>query len=232
MSKYQDRNSMYHDKPVENGDPRSNNGWIYSAYSQYLAPETLDHMKLLALRTSCTKSMSPLKITRLPGKETPPQSKDEIIGLISLGLLSNEDLRRSHYNFSSQDVEFERKLSLKSVYKAIKALYAIRNEHRNYIWENKVLDGYPLAFRLAPWDIFYVKKMAGKRPSLLETTLFYLNAYTTIKKGNKSVRMMLWLQLADMKHYLLKYIPLKDYVLSYFGPEHTFYTNITSSEVK
>ncbi len=226
MSKYQDKNTMWHDKPCINGEPRSNNGWIYTAYSKYLAPGTLSMNKLDELFEGCVKSYHPLKITRLPNKEEPPESKDEIIGLVSVGLIDNNDLKRSHYNFSSQDITFPRKLTLKSTFKVIKALWKIRKEHRNYVWQNKIVDAYPLAFKLAPWDIFYVKKMAGEKVNVLEATMFYLNAFTTIKKGNKSVRMLLWLQLMDMNHWLLRFVPLKEWVLDYFGPQHDFYLNL------
>ena len=232
MSKYQDKDTYWHDRECFNGEPRSNNRNIYTAYAKYLAPGTVENMRILSEYSKCVKTLSPLKINRLPGKEEPLFSKDEVIGAVSLGLLSNETLSRSYYNFCNQDVEFERKLSLKSVYRAIKALYAIRNEHRNYIWENKVLDGYPLAFRLAPEDIYYVRRMSGKRAGIFNTLVFYANTLLSMYNGNKSAKMLTWLKLADLKHPLLKYIPLKDYVLAYFGPDHTFYHNITSSEGK
>lgn len=222
MKVYQDIDTFYHDKPCINGEPSSNNGFIYTAYSKYLNPNTTDRHRILARFIKCTKSLSPVKITRLPQMETPPCSKDEVVGMVSLGLLSNYELSRSHYNFCSQDIEFERKLSLKSIFRAVKALYKIRKEHRNYVWENKVIDAYPLAFRLPPEDIYYVQKYHGVNPGLFNTIMFHLGAISTYIRGDKSSRMMLFLKLNDLNHPLKKLIPVKKWVRNYFGDDHIF----------
>ena len=225
-SNYQDRYTRWHDKECKNGDPSSNNGWIYTAYAKYLAPDTTNSHYILLCAQGCIKSYSPLIAHRLPGKPFPPMSKDEIIGLVSLGLMHNHELQNSHYNFCNIDRNFDRKLSFKSVYKAIKTLWGIRKEHRNYVWQNQLVDAYPLAFKLGPEDIYYVKKMSGEKPSLLETGIAYLNGIMTYYKGNKSARMMLWLKMEDLKHPLLKYIPKKQWVLDYFGEKHPFYIGL------
>jgi len=222
MKVYQDLDTFYHDKPCINGQPSSNNGYIYTAYSKYLAPDTTNRHRLLARFLKCTKSLDPVKINRLPQKETPPCSKDEIIGMVSLGLLSDSELSRSHYNFCNLDTPFERKLSLKSIFGAVRALYKIRNEHRNYVWQNKVIAGYPLAFRLPNWDIYYVQKYSGVTPSLMNTLLFYINFINVYIKGDKSSRMMLFLQLNDLKSPLRKIIPYKKWIKDYFPEDHTF----------
>ena len=222
MYNYQDRETGWHDKMVIDGEPSSNNSWIYSAYSRYLAPNTTDRHKLISRYAKCKRSANPLKIDRLPGKKEPLFSKDEVIGCVSLGLLSDGELSESHYNFCNADEDFERKLSLKSIYKAVKALYKIRNEHRNYVWKNKVLDAYPLAFRLPNWDIYYVQKMGGKSPSLVNTTLFYLNFLSIYIKGDKSSRMMIWLQLNDLDNPLKRILPYKRWVKDYFEDTHPF----------
>jgi hypothetical protein len=219
---YQDIDTFYHHKPVVNGDPSSNNGYIYTAYSKYLAPNTLDRHRIIARFVKCTKSLDPVKITRLPGMETPPLSKDEIIGMVSLGLISDSELSRSHYNFCSQDIAFERKLSLKSIFGAVKALFKIRKEHRNYVWENRIVEAYPLAFRLPPEDIYYVQKYSGVSPSLLNTTIFYANMAMVWAKGDKSSRMMLFLKLNDLGHPFRKLIPYKKWVRDYFPADHPF----------
>lgn len=232
MSKFQDSSTGWHDKLCINGEPRSNNSWIYSSYAKYLAPNTTDDIKLAARFAKCVVSMEPLRINRLPYKEEPLFSKDEVIGCRSLGFLTDSDLARSHYNFCNTDAKFERKLSLKSIYKALKALYAIKDEHRNYVWQNEVLDAYPLAFRLAPEDIYHSRKLDGKSAGIFNTIVFYLNTALTIYKGNKSARMLTWLKLKDLKHPLLRFIPLKKYVLAYFGPTHPFYLNVAKGDVK
>lgn len=226
MSKYKCKYGLYHDKPVENNEPRSNNGWIYTAYSKYLAPGNIDDNQIYRTYQQCVKSYTPLSINRLPNKPLPPFSKDEVIGCVSLGLLKNDELERSHYNFCNINKEFDRKLSFKSLWKAIKVLYKAKDEHRNYIWENEIVEAYPLAFRLPPEDIYYVKEYSGVRASIFESVAFYLNAAMTIYNGNKSSRMLLWLKLEDMNHWLKKFVNKDQWVLDYFGPDHDFTKNL------
>lgn len=226
METFQDRDTFYHDKPTVNGEPSSNNGYIYTAYARYLAPNTVNMHKVLSRYVKCTKSLNPVMITRLPGKEEPPFSKDEVVGAVSMGLLTDNELSNSHYNFSSQDIEFERKLSLKSIFRAVKALYKIRKEHRNYVWKNKIVDAYPLAFRLPPEDIYYVQKFHGKDSGLFNTIMFYLGFLSTYLKGDKSSRMMLFLKLNDLNHPLKRIIPYKKWVRNYFPENHPFVRNL------
>lgn len=223
---YQDSDSFYHDKPTKNGDPSSNNGFIYTAYSNYLAPDSISRNAILARYINCRESLDPLMINRLPYKKLPPQSKDEIIGMVSLGLLSNGELEASHWNFCNIDDKFDRKLTIKSFFKAAISLFKVRKEHRNYAWENNMTETYPLMFNLPLWDRYYVKKQYSVSPNLAEVTFFYLNAAMTYFKGNKSSRMMLWLQLSDLRHPLLKYIPRNKWVRTYFGDDHTFTKNL------
>lgn len=225
MNKYQDSQTYYHDKPCVNGLPSSNNRNLYTAYSKYLAPRTIDMNKIRAAYSDCIVFRDPMIINRLPGKLTPPLSKDEVIGMTSLGLLSYHLLQRSFFNFCNYDFG-ERKLTILSTIKALFALYKIRKEHRNYVWENKVYDAYPLAFRLPPEDIYYVKTMNNVTPTLFEKIVFNLNMRNVIKSGDKSSRMMLWLKLKDIDHSMADELPIKSYVLDYFGKDHIFYQNI------
>lgn len=220
-SQYQDYDTMWHDKKCINGQPRSNNRNIYSSYSKYLAPGTLDMDRVRSAFSDCIVFRTPMIINRLPNKMYPMFSKDECIGAFSLGLLDYNMLERSHFNFCNKDFG-ERKLSLMITLKAIWALWKIRKEHRNYVWENNVYDAYPLAFRLPPEDIYYVKKMSNIRPSILESIVFNINMKMTIKSGNKSARMMLWLKLNDMNHPMKNKIPTKQWVEDYFEESHPF----------
>ena len=229
MSKsYQDIYTRYHDKETTNGSISSNNGFIYSAYAKYLAPDTMDHEKLVQCYNKCFRNGLPLKIDRSPNKPIPPFSKDEAIGAVSLGLLNDKELEASHWNFCNLEYT-PRKLTFKSVFTAIKALYKIRNEHRNYVWQNEVKEGYALAFYLAPFDQYYVKRFYGKSTSLLQTVAFYLNFISTFYKGNKSVRMMLMLQCMDMNHFLLRFIPKDKWVKAYFSEDHPFVKNLNKN---
>jgi hypothetical protein len=226
MKNYQDRWTRWHDKPCTDGEPSSNNGWIYSAYAQHLMPTTVktceDSFKLLDCYLSCRNSVYPLKIDRSPNDPTPPLSKDEVIGVVSLGLLEPVELKSSHWNFCNFVDYKPEKLTIISIIKAAKLLYAARKEHRNYIWENKVEDAYCLAFWLAPHDQYYVLKQYEKKPSILQTIAFYLNIVSVLTSDNKSTKMMLWLQLADLEHPLVNLVPKDKWVRNYFGEEHPF----------
>ena len=225
MNEYQDKWSRWHDKPCLNGEPKSNNGWIYTAYGKYLDPnhlESRDMMSRLDCYIGCKKNQSPIKIDRLPGKLTPPLSKDEVIGLVSLGLLTRHELEDSHWNFCNF-VEYQpKKLNFLSVCKAAILLYKARNEHRNYIWQNKVESAYSLAFWLAPHDQYYVIKRYGNKATILQTIAFYLNIVSVWRSDNKSTKMMLWLQLTDLNHWLAKKVPRDKWVRNYFVENHPF----------
>ena len=163
---------------------------------------------------------------RLPNKVEPLMSKDEIIGAVSLGLLQRDDLAKSHWNFCN--VEYEpQKLTFTRVVKAVKALYKIRNEHRNYVWQEKITDAYPLAFYLTPWNQYYVNRYNGYPTTILQTVTFHANAIKTFINGGRSSRMLLWLQLRDMNHFLARFAPLKKWVQEYFywDQNHDFVKN-------
>ena len=223
MTTYTDKWGRWHNKPTDGIVPSSNNGWIYSAYAKYLADEELNMFGIEDCYYKCLRQLGPIKVDRHPGDLEPPISKDEIIGMLSLNLLDEIDLELSHWNFCNLPEYKQEKLTFEIVQKAKEALEAIEGEHRNYVWENKVVEAYPLAFALAPWDIYYAKKLYGRKANLLEFILFYGNIISVLHSDNKSTKMMLWLQLKDLKHPLVKLLPIKKYVLNYFGKDHPFY---------
>lgn len=222
MNNYKDKYSRYHDKPVTNGEYSSNNGWIYTAYSRYLVKGSVDLELNIQCYNACVKSYSPLRIDRSPNDPTPPLSKDEVIGMVSLGLITAKELQANHWNFCNLEEFTPKKLTFKAAYKAATLLYKIRGEHRNYMWQQGILEAYPLAFYLAPFDQYYVLKYYDMKPSILQTIAFYLNFISTFYKGNNSVRMLLWLQCEDLNHWLVKYIPRDKWVKAYFDSEHPF----------
>lgn len=224
MRNFQDQWTRWHHKESDGINPPSHNGWIYSAYAKYLAPGTTDSQLLFECYRKCTRSLDPVKVDRSPNLIKPPLSKDEVIGLVSLGLLTNNELQNSHYNFCNLDADFNRKLSFSNFFSGLKALFKIRKEDRNYAWQHNMVETYPLLFKLPPWDIYYVKKIYKKRANLLEFVLFYLNAFTTILKGSGSVKMLLWLQLKDLgMNKLSKLIKLEKALNHDFKEDHPFY---------
>jgi hypothetical protein len=232
---YQDRSTYYHDKPCKDGVPSSNNRNIYTAYSKYLAPDTTDHEKLIQEYNKCIRNYLPLKIDRLPDDKHPPYSKDEVVGAVSLGMLNANELQASHWNFCNLEYTPE-KLTFRSIYTAFKEFRKIDKEvkeqklegsdARNYMWQNERTDAYSLGFWLAPYDQYYVNKFYDKKVTLFQLLSFYLNFIVTYYKGNKSVRLMLWLQCEDMNHWLLKYVPRDKWVRDYFDDDHPFVKNL------
>ena len=118
-------------------------------------------------------------------------------------------------------------LTFKNFFKAIKTLFKIRKEGRNYAWQQNMTETYPLLFKLPPWDIYYIKKYYKKKPSLLETILFYLNSISVISGNNGSIQMLLWLQLMDLSMYnMAKLINVKKALKHDFKEDHPFYKNV------
>ena len=222
-SKYQDRYSMWHNEVCHNGEPSSNNAYIFSAYAKYLAPGTVDQTLLKNRYKTCLETTNPLIVNRKPDFKYPPVSKDEIIGMVSLGLLDHYTLKKNHYNFCNIDKEFDRKFSWMRFFKSIPTFWSIRNKHRDYLAEYELRDTYQLAFKLTPNHIYYVRRMDGKSAGIIPTLHFYLNAIFTYFYGKRYSRMILWLQCEDLKHPLLRFIPKQKWVKTYFGEEHDLY---------
>ena len=153
-----------------------------------------------------------------------------MVGMVSLGLLKRSKLVNSHWNFCNLEYEPE-KLTFSSVVKAVKALWKIRNEHRNYVWKQGIEEAYSLAFYLPPQYQYYVNKYKGYKPTIFQTLAFYINILTTYFGKNKSTKMILWLMLEDLKHPLRRLIPRNKWLLAYFGSDHPF-CSVAKSEDK
>lgn len=222
---YQDKYTMYHDKPTTLGNPSSNNGWIYTSYSKYLAPNTIDKYLINKRFIDCIGDFYEFRINRLPNKPYPPFSKDELIGCISLGLINIKALESVHWNFCNLDYKKE-PLTLRKALKAAKILFDIRNEHRNYVWENNLTDAYCLAF-YTPLEVqYYIKKMFGKKPNLFNKAAFYINLISCLTKADKSSRMLMLQMLSDLDHFALKFINKDKWVRDYFPEDHPFVQNL------
>jgi hypothetical protein len=169
MNNYVDQYGRYHDKPVtEVNSVPSNNGWIYTAYAQKVGLP-IDDYKLRYAAELCDQGYGVL--WRSPGKELPPMSRDEILGLAALGLLKPEHLR--DWNFSPYPVP---KFHLT---KLIKQLWFMRPEfsikidgfkvnwwlsfrHRNFFWQNNLDQTYRFAFSVPLVDRHFILSKQGK----------------------------------------------------------------------
>lgn len=217
MTTYTDKYGRWHHRPCVNGEPSSNNGWIYTAYARELG-EDVDQSKLEYCYNLCLRRKYPLEIDRSPEDRYPPLSHDEVIGLSYLGLLDPRLLELSNWNFCNLWLE-DRKLTIGRFLKAIKSLWAIRKEHRNYVWENEVTDAYYLAFYLAPHNQYYVLRRHGQPTSLLQSLWFHADILVGKFKGSKSTKAMLSLKLHDLNHPA-KFIFPKSYIRNYFDKGH------------
>lgn len=91
MNNYFDKWKRVHDKPCIGEEPKSNNGWIYTAYLKKIGYQ-VDLMSLSTCFRQC-KQINPetgeLYLVRSPYKDYPPMSRDEILGMVYLGFLKN-----------------------------------------------------------------------------------------------------------------------------------------------
>lgn len=217
MNKYICRYGLYHDKPMRlDNNPSSNNGWIYTAYGQKLGhrygliAETFEKCKL-------DENASRLYfISRLPDKLYPPISRDEILGLVSLGFDPLE------YGWAMY-----REIHKPNYWLAIKTLWKIRKEHRNTVWEQSHVEGFCIAFKLWFHDRYYINKMQNKcnfKPTnLFYMCMFQIYALSTILQSNISATNVLTLQLEDMNSkFWIRFIDKKANYLEYFGKDHIF----------
>lgn len=230
MRDYQDNLGLIHDKPVLSGKrPSSNNGWIYTAYAKHLKPH-LVNVLLLQKTFTLTYSTAPKGylwyIPRRPNRATPPISRDELIGMISLGVMD----RFNYEKFFNEDWSWYREDGLPETglidwLKAAYRLYKHRDD-RNYVWREKDLHGFKIAFKATPHDRYYYKKMLNIKTNLLEWLFFQLYAFITVikkgtGKGDLSAKNVLWLQLKDLNSsYWIKKLDHEQNFQKYFRPGH------------
>jgi len=231
MKNYICKYGLFHDKPVkEDNEPSSNNGWIYTAYAKHMH-EWDDSFALnnyYELYTQCftptRDTIYPFTIQRLPELLFPPISRDEVIGMASLGLPI-----AYHLYVSGWLVYDSKKLPKYSILSTIKGMIELgkkengERRHRNYVWQKPVLSAYSIAFRIWHHDRYYIKKMSQLPTTWFESFAFHLSAILTICGDNTSVKNLYWLMLTDLdSKILVRFIKQKENFLKYFGKEHAF----------
>lgn len=160
---YIDKYGRYHNKPCINGEPKSNNGWIYTAYAKKLGLP-LDQTQL----TLCYNQCSAGKLIRSPGKLLPPMSRDEILGMTELGYLRSPHLYR--WNFSPRPIPRFNPIKLvQQLWQLSPSLlsdgvggYELEFKHRNYFWENNLDQLYRFAFSVPLIDRHFILGKWGK----------------------------------------------------------------------
>lgn len=223
MNKFQDyvcKYGLWHHKVCKNSAPRSNNGWIYTAYAKALGHVASSKEQLTYLFYRCESTHSDFYYDRLPGKQEPPISRDEIIGMISLGM---PDVTHNLVSRGWLMCENSWNVSLFTLWDSVKELWAIRKEHRNFMWQEKRYAAYPIAFRIMWHDRHYITKKAQNKTSIFNYCMFQLYAFSTIIQKNISARNVLWLQLHDLNSvFWIKFLNQPKNFIKYFGPEHPF----------
>ena len=219
-SKYQGVHSEWHDRH----DRRSNNWTNYSAMAQKLGLN-LDMDKISRYQSKCEHNK--YIIYRHPNDPTPPISRDCIIGLYCLGLISYNRLKQNHFVYHGVGKPMNKK-TLRKIIDGVLMLtmisIAYKKFNRNTFWKKKVKGIYQAAFRLPPSDVYWLKKCEGKPVHKEEKELWNLYVKYTLKKGTPGEKNLLWLQAKHMGNDTLarKCKPEVNF-LKYFGADHDFY---------
>lgn len=154
---YYDKYGRLHDKPCKNGEPSSNNGWIYTAYAKKLGIKLNDE-EITRCFIHCQKfNGQDVYYTRSPDKELPPMSRDEILGMAALKLLPKFN---DNWNFSPYPIPTF------NPFKLVKQLLEARGQHRNYFWENNLDQLYRFAFSVPLTDRAFILECWGETKSL------------------------------------------------------------------
>ena len=201
MNIYQDKWSRWHDKPCQGGKPSSNNGWLYTAYAGKLGLD-IDKYGISACYFDCWHPKRSF-MTRSPGKETPPMSRDEVVGLVSQNLLISTII--NGWSFCPCPIPAF------NPFKTIAALWRMRKAHRNALWEN---GGEPHLFRFA-FSVPFQDRGWILRQADMDVPLFY-RIYESISvlvpsKSNSS-KLIEWLKY-DID-------PGLEVFQNYFGENH------------
>lgn len=241
---FQDKYSRWHDKPCIDGEPKSNNGWIYSAYADIVGLP-VNRVKLYeCFNNSRTDYPRMLPVNRSPGKGLPPMSRDEILGMDYFNMLWTTELEAG-YHWQFCDLPgFEPKrwyqinylgalwylLKMAFAQLVMKLWWNDDNDHeapewfkkwshRNALWDAKAL--WPIGFRLMPQDTWYMLKRAGfdSKISWIHDKYAWYTMNKTIKGGDASGILILWMKLHRLnmqKHPLYKKIDILKVLKEYF----------------
>jgi hypothetical protein len=196
MNNYIDSRGRLHDKPVTEANPfPSNNPAIYSAYSHKVGVKlNLDDETMLICATDRVRH-------RAEDKISPPQSRDEILGLEYLGY---NDVRLSEdgWKFNPKDRPIP-KFSLIKLFKQARALvvvqpyykrilgvdvkmYHFELAHRNFFWQNNLDQIYRFAFSVPLQDRYSILKWSGKFKFYRPDHLLYLSISLIDRLGKPS----------------------------------------------
>ena len=217
---YRCKYGLYHHKPVTNDMPSSNNGWIYTAYAKRLGLKvpSADDLGILAIK-SMNNTQEGFWTNRLPDMQDPVISHDEILGMLSLGVISDRHLELRNWSMTTvSDSKY-------SIIEQIKGLWSLRGQHRTYVHRHPVEAAYPIVFKLGPHIRYYAKKLNGKRPSILEWAAFNAGIFLDLVQPSAwaSTHNLSTLMLEDLESkFWIKFYNKKKNYDDYFQDGHVF----------
>ena len=197
MILWTDSYGRWHDKPTDGVKPSSNNGFIYSAYAKNLGIlNDIDGIEQCFLES--LKKIEHVKFNRHPdvwlSDGTPPPSRDEVLGLVSLGILKANHLEGNNWCFWIKGKSLDR---LEWFYVFLEML-RLSGKHRNEVWTGNYPHAEQLAFRLNFHDIFYVKYMSGIKTSTEEEMLWSYYVDDMKKTDDWSAKNICIMQMTDI----------------------------------
>jgi hypothetical protein len=228
MKTYKCKYGLYHDKPVSDGEPSSDNGWIYTAYAKSLGLQVPSWEELSVLMKGCMEERNPdfwierLPVNRRKDELDPPVSHDELIGMISLSVLPPLLLKNKGWTtttVSSEDYTWLEQLE---------ALWLLRGQHRTFIHKEEIREAYPIAFKLGAHIRYYAKKLHGKKTTMFEALAFHVSIVLDIFQSSAwaSTHNISTLMLEDLNSkFLIKFFNKEKNYLDYFQEGHPFVTN-------
>jgi len=177
MNNYYDKYGRLHHKPCIDGEPSSNNGWIYTAYHFKLHntyPFLQYDYELIEVGEECAAR---LKRHPAPIENKVPISRDEILGLTYLGFLKESHL--DGWNFSpfplpkfnlfkltAQLWELSPEINATHDFNTGKNGSELKFKHRNYFWQNNLDQLYRFAFSVPIQDRAFILECWGETRSL------------------------------------------------------------------
>jgi hypothetical protein len=249
MNIYKSDNGFYNDKPIisiidDTGLvrrlPSCNNLWIYTALMKAMGGR-VDERDVRFFFTLCFENAlgSDFILCRRADKYEPPISRDELIGMRYLNVLKAKAMEGQKWTSYRKD-----KIKKASWFKQIKAMihlampekieikwlwniipqFKVIPKHRNYVWENKVHDAYPIAFKLAGNDRYFFKlsDIDYLDPvTIWESIMWHLNYYITRLQKDWGQRNIVWLQCMAMGKYdMASKINIVESIENYFPTDH------------
>lgn len=240
MSKFQDKFNLWHDRECRNGEPRSNNWMIYTAYAKALG---LHYGDTQGYFKKCTVKLTRDNITinRHPNKKHPPLSFDECLGAIYLDLMPYGELKANHFVYFGHGKPLGKHFFERLVLAMIEAMapkIIVRGfsvtvkkagiDDRNAWWKHNLQHVKHFAARLNPAQTYIVKKFFGKKYHNEEEKLWAFFRDSVEKKRAKShqehsTRNLLWLMhlMNGSEHRARKIKPWVSFE-AYFGKLHPF----------